>query len=98
MVRLVQPAGDQAGLVPQPADFVPKIRAFIDAHNALATPFVWVATAQSIIDKVARLPMPISGTAHCEQAPLAEGDMRRRAGPKRREFGNGQGDNPCHRT
>ena len=34
------------------ADLANKIQAFIDAYNASATPFVWVATAQSIIDKV----------------------------------------------
>ena len=32
------------------ADLVNKIQAFIDAYNASATPFVWVATAQSILD------------------------------------------------
>ncbi|MCY4637472.1 MAG: hypothetical protein OXG04_23735 [Acidobacteria bacterium] len=41
-----------------------KIQAFIDAYNTSATPFVWVASAQSIIDKVARIAMRISGTAH----------------------------------
>ena len=46
------------------ADLVNKIRAFIDDYNTSATPFVWVATAQSIIDKVARIAMRISGTAH----------------------------------
>ena len=39
------------------ADLVNKIQAFIDAHNTSATLFVWVATAQSIIDKVARIAM-----------------------------------------
>ena len=39
------------------ADLVRKIQAFIDSHNASATPFTWVATAQSIIDKVARIAM-----------------------------------------
>ena len=37
------------------ADLVDKIQAFIDAYNTSATPFVWVATAQSILDKVARI-------------------------------------------
>ena len=46
------------------ADLVRKIQAFIDRHNTSATPFVWVATAQSIIDKVARIAMRISGRAH----------------------------------
>ncbi len=45
-------------------DLVNKIQAFIDAYNTSATPFVWVATAQSIIDKVARIAVRISGTAH----------------------------------
>ena len=46
------------------ADLVRKIQAFIDSHNTSATPFVRVATAQSIIDKVARIAMRISGAAH----------------------------------
>ena len=46
------------------ADLVRKIQAFIDSYNASGTPFVWVATAQSIIDKVGRISMRISGTAH----------------------------------
>ena len=40
-----------------------RAQAFIDAYNTSATPFVWVATAQSILDKVARIAMRISGTA-----------------------------------
>ena len=46
------------------ADLVRKIQAFIDSDNASATPFAWVATAQSIIDKVARIAMRMSGTPH----------------------------------
>ena len=57
------------------ADLVHKIQAFIDAYNASATPFVWVATAQSIIDKVARIAMRISGTAH-EADPSAANNSR----------------------
>ena len=48
-------------------DLVGRIQAFVDAYNASATPFVWVATAQSImsiIDKVSRLTMRISGTLY----------------------------------
>ena len=45
-------------------DLASKIRAFIASYNATSTPFAWVATAQSIIDKVARIAMRISGTAH----------------------------------
>ena len=46
------------------SDLVNKIQAFIGSYNASAAPFVWVATAQSILDKVARIAMRISGTAH----------------------------------
>ena len=43
----------------------PKVRVLqCVAGDTSATPFVWVATAQSIIDKVARIPMRISGTEH----------------------------------
>lgn len=45
-------------------DLVRKIQDFIDAYNVSATPFVWVATAQSILDKVSRVAVRISGTAH----------------------------------
>ena len=45
-------------------DLVSKIQTFIDRYNASATPFVWVATAQSTIDKVALIAMRMSGTAH----------------------------------
>ena len=45
-------------------DLVSRIQAFVNAYNASATPFVRVATAWSIIDKVSRLAMRISGTAH----------------------------------
>ena len=45
-------------------DLVQKIKAFTDSHNDGATPFVWTATAQSILDKVERLSARISGTQH----------------------------------
>ena len=59
VVRVAQPAGDQAGFVPQRRHLVNKIQAH-RPYNTSATPFVWVATAQSIIDKVARIAMRIS--------------------------------------
>ena len=42
------------------ADLVNKIQAFIDAHNTSATPFVWVATAQSVLDKAARIALHVA--------------------------------------
>ena len=41
-----------------------KINAFVEQYNAQASPFVWVATAQSILDKIQRLCKVISGTQH----------------------------------
>jgi putative transposase len=41
-----------------------RIERFVAAHNKDATPFVWVATADSILEKIQRLCQRISGTAH----------------------------------
>ena len=41
-----------------------KINAFVDQYNAQASPFVWVATADSILAKIERLCLLISGTQH----------------------------------
>ena len=40
------------------------IMAFTDAYNQHSTPFVWVATADSILKKLERLATRISGTPH----------------------------------
>ena len=45
--------------VPQ---LVKTIEAFIEQHNANATPFVWAATADSIFAKLERLSSRICGT------------------------------------
>ena len=45
-------------------ELVGKIDAFVERHNAQASPFVWVATAESILEKIERLCSLISGTAH----------------------------------
>ena len=54
----------QRGSFRNVTDLVNRIKAFTDGHNASAKPFVWVATAQSIIDKVARLSTRISEIPH----------------------------------
>ena len=41
-----------------------KINAFVEQYNAQASPFAWVATAESILDKVERICSFISGTRH----------------------------------
>ena len=43
---------------------VSKIEQFVDHYNAKSCPFVWTATAESILNKVERLCTVISGTAH----------------------------------
>ena len=46
-------------------ELVNKINAYAEDQNAKARPFVWVATAESILAKVERLCSVISGTQHC---------------------------------
>ena len=41
-----------------------KINTFVEQFNAQASPFVWVATAESILAKIERLCSLISGTRH----------------------------------
>lgn len=41
-----------------------KIEEFVAAYNENATPFMWCATADSILEKIGRLCERISGTAH----------------------------------
>ena len=43
---------------------VNKIEQFVANYNANTSPFVWTATAESILNKVERLSTVISGTAH----------------------------------
>ena len=45
-------------------DLISKIDRFVEHYNAKSRPFVWTATAESILDKVERLCSLISGTAH----------------------------------
>jgi putative transposase len=46
------------------ADLVKKIDRFIRTHNANSQPFIWTATADSILQKLARLCQRIYGTEH----------------------------------
>ena len=45
-------------------ELVQKIEQFVAAYNANAKPFLWHATAESILEKLGRLCNLISGTAH----------------------------------
>jgi putative transposase len=40
------------------------IKRFADAYNKHSKPFVWTATANSILDKINRLTKAIAGTRH----------------------------------
>ncbi|MBA3562961.1 MAG: IS630 family transposase [Gammaproteobacteria bacterium] len=45
-------------------ELIEKIRHFVEHYNSNSRPFVWTATAQSILAKIERLCTFISGTAH----------------------------------
>ena len=45
-------------------DLVGKIETFVTAYNGKARPFVWTATSDAILEKVARLCKAICGTVH----------------------------------
>ncbi|MDF1569510.1 MAG: transposase, partial [Spirochaetaceae bacterium] len=45
-------------------DLVTKIETFVDAWNENAKPFVWTASADSILERISRLCERITGTRH----------------------------------
>ena len=45
-------------------DLVNKIQTFVDQYNQNSTPFIWTATADSILAKIQRLCKGIAGTEH----------------------------------
>jgi len=45
-------------------DLVATVDHFVDSYNVRSTPFVWTATAESILRKVQRLCEVIAGTRH----------------------------------
>jgi putative transposase len=45
-------------------DLVAKIDSFVESYNSEARPFVWTATADSILAKIERLCIAIAGTGH----------------------------------
>jgi putative transposase len=52
------------GSVVSAKDLVTKIDAFVTAYNNNAHPFVWTASSEAMLDKVARLCKAICGTGH----------------------------------
>jgi putative transposase len=45
-------------------DLIARIDSYVKSANANARPFVWTATAESILAKIERLCTRISGTGH----------------------------------
>jgi putative transposase len=45
-------------------ELIAQIERFVRSYNAQASPFLWTATADSIIQKIGRLCEHISGTQH----------------------------------
>jgi putative transposase len=45
-------------------DLIAKIEQFVAEYNCNSHPFAWIATADSILEKVKRLYQRISGTGH----------------------------------
>jgi len=45
-------------------DLIAKIERFVRAYNLQSEPFVWTATADSILQKLERLCKAIAGTRH----------------------------------
>ena len=52
------------GSLPKVKELISKINSFVEHYNAKTSPFAWVATAESILAKVARLSKRVSGTEH----------------------------------
>lgn len=45
-------------------ELIARIEQFVGAYNRNTAPFIWTATADSILEKLQRLCSRISGTAH----------------------------------
>jgi putative transposase len=45
-------------------ELIARIEQFVAAYNKNTAPFIWTATADSILEKLQRLCSRISGTAH----------------------------------
>ena len=54
----------RGGSFPNVGELTRKVNAFVEHDNAQTDPFVWVATAESILAKIERLGRYISGTIH----------------------------------
>ncbi len=57
-------------------DLVKKIEYFADHYNEHASPFIWTATADSILEKVKRISSLISGTTHSPWSGLLNRHLR----------------------
>ena len=64
LVRPHQPTSIKRGSFDSVAQLVETIESFIAQYNASSSPFIWVATAESIFAKLERLSARICGTGH----------------------------------
>ena len=62
--NIITPKAIRRGSFSSVRQLVDKIRYFTDAYNPQARPFLWTATADSILQKIQRLCTAISGTRH----------------------------------
>ena len=64
-VREIKNHEYRVGLTPESVrELVSRIEHFVKHYNTQARPFVWTATAESILEKVERLCKVINGTGH----------------------------------
>jgi len=64
LVRIVREQALKRGRSRSVRDLVDQIQAFTKGHNDAAKPFVWAATAQSILEKVERISTFTSDMEH----------------------------------
>ena len=60
--NLITPKAIRRGTLRSVKDLIEKVERFIARHNARSTPFVWTATADSILAKIKRLCESFPGT------------------------------------
>jgi hypothetical protein len=64
LVRTDHPASNRRGSFRSVGELVQKIDAYVANYNLHKRPFVWTATADSILAKLQRLCKVINGTLH----------------------------------
>ncbi len=63
-LRIITQKAIRRGTFGTVKELVAKIEYFVRTYNAQASPFIWTATADSILKKIERLCEHVSGTPH----------------------------------